>query len=134
MLRLLMLPAAAFIRVESCSPDLVIDSAERSLLDWGIPGRLIHTPGHTPGSMSLLLRSGEAFVGDLAMDAMPMRISPGLPVFAEDIDEVRESWKRLLEQGAKTIYPAHGDPFSAEVIKKQILQVHERPQTIRAGA
>jgi len=26
----------------------------------------------------------------------------------------------LLEQGAETIYPAHGKPFSAEIIRKAL--------------
>ncbi len=91
-----------------------------SLADYGIPGKIIHTPSHSSGSVSVLLETGEAFVGDLAMNALPLRFSPGLPVFGDDVDRVKKSWRLLLEQGAKTVYPAHGKPFSADVIEKAL--------------
>jgi len=106
--------------VPGCTIDLVINEAELSLESWGVPGKLIHTPGHTPGSLTLLLETGEAFVGDLGMNGLPLRWSPGLPVFAEDMDMVRDSWRNLLRQGAETIYPAHGEPFAADVIRQQL--------------
>jgi len=33
---------------------------------------------------------------------------------------VKESWKLLLEQGTKTVYPAHGKPFSAEIMRQAV--------------
>jgi glyoxylase-like metal-dependent hydrolase (beta-lactamase superfamily II) len=73
------------------------------------------------GSVSVLLETGDAFVGDLAMSDFPLRFSPGLPVLAEDMQQVRESWKVLLDAGAKTVYPAHGKPFSADIIRRILL-------------
>jgi glyoxylase-like metal-dependent hydrolase (beta-lactamase superfamily II) len=35
------------------------------------------------------------------------------PIFITDIDRVYESWARLQEFGATTIYPSHGEPFAA---------------------
>ena len=52
------------------------------------------------------------------MNGFPLRIGPGLPIFAEDLQKVKESWKMLLDKGANMIYPAHGNPFSAEIIRK----------------
>ena len=66
----------------------------------------------------VLLESGDAFVGCMAHNGVPFRLSPGLPIFAEDLQKVRESWKILIDQGAKMIYPAHGGPFSVEKIQK----------------
>ncbi len=82
------------------------------------PGRVIHTPGHTAGSVSVLLETGEAFVGCMAHNNLPFRLRPGLPIFAEDLEQLRESWKQVLNQGARTIYPAHGEPFSADIIRR----------------
>jgi glyoxylase-like metal-dependent hydrolase (beta-lactamase superfamily II) len=70
--------------------------------------------------VSILLETGDVFVGDLAMNKFPLRLSPGLPIFAEDWDKVKESWKMLLDQGAKTVYPAHGEPFPADIIQKEL--------------
>jgi glyoxylase-like metal-dependent hydrolase (beta-lactamase superfamily II) len=100
--------------------DLVIGDEEVSLDDYGISGQIIYTPGHTVGSVSVLLDSGEAFVGDLAMNKFPLRRTPGLPILVDDLEKVKESWKHLLELGVETVYPGHGQPFSVEIIKKAL--------------
>jgi glyoxylase-like metal-dependent hydrolase (beta-lactamase superfamily II) len=101
--------------------DVVLGDGELSLVDYGIPGRIIYTPGHSMGSVSVLLDSGDAFVGDLAVNGFPLRLSPGLPIFAQDIEKVKTSWSHLLDEGAKTVYPAHGKPFAADVIRESLL-------------
>ncbi len=108
------------IHIPAATVDIVLGDQERSLTEYGIRGKIVATPGHSPGSVSILLESGEAFVGDLAMNKFPLRLNPGLPIFAEDLSGLKESWKRLLDQGAKTVYPAHGEPFSTEVIRKAL--------------
>ena len=70
--------------------------------------------------MSILLENGDAIVGDLAMNAKYLRLSPGIPIFAEDVSLIKPSWIKLLDLGAKIIYPAHGNPFSADVFRKQL--------------
>jgi len=100
------------------SVDLVLEDKEFPLESYGVHGKALHTPGHSAGSMSLLLDTGEAFVGDLATNGLPMRIGPGMPAFAEDIVAIKVSWRLLLDAGAKWIYPAHGNPFTADVLKK----------------
>jgi glyoxylase-like metal-dependent hydrolase (beta-lactamase superfamily II) len=97
--------------------DLVLGGDEFSLSDYGIDGSVIHTPGHSSDSVSLLLGTGEAFVGDLAMNGLPMRIGAGVPIFADDVGVVRESWRMLIDRGAKVFYPAHGKPFAVDRLK-----------------
>ena len=106
------------VHIPATTVDIVLGNEGMSLDEYGISGRIVHTPGHSSGSVSVLLKTGDAFVGDLAMNRFPLRLSPGLPILAEDFQTVKESWKLLLDQGAKTIYPAHGKPFSADVIQK----------------
>ena len=108
------------IHIPSSNVDIVLGEEGLDLKEYGIPGRVIYTPGHSSGSVSILLETGEVFAGDLAMNTFPLRLSPGLPIFAEDFLKVKESWKLLLDQGAKTIYPAHGKPFSADIIRKAL--------------
>jgi glyoxylase-like metal-dependent hydrolase (beta-lactamase superfamily II) len=111
----------SFVRNPTFEVDLIAeDDTEISLAEYGIPGTVIHTPGHTWGSVSVLLETGDAFVGDLAMNALPMRSSPGLPVFGDDLQVIKESWQKLLDRGATTIYPSHGEPFSADVMRKAV--------------
>jgi len=55
------------------------------------------------------------------MSEFPLRLSPGLPILAQDIQKVMESWELLMEAGAETIYPAHGKPFSFNMIRNALL-------------
>ena len=109
-----------FRTIKPTTVDVVLDDNEFSLEEYGIAGKVIYTPGHSSGSVSVLLESGEAFVGDLAMNAPPMRFSPGLPVFGDDMDTIKNSWRILLDHGAKTVYPGHGDSFPVTVIEKAL--------------
>jgi glyoxylase-like metal-dependent hydrolase (beta-lactamase superfamily II) len=111
-------PFVSFFRFPGVKADVILGNEDLSLADYGIQGEVIYTPGHTPGSVSVLLKTGEAFVGDLAMNKFPMRITPGLPIFAEDKSKVKKSLELLLQKGARIIYPAHGKPFNVEIIRK----------------
>ena len=108
------------IRIPGTQVDLALGEEDLSLAEYGIPGKIVYTPGHSSGSVSVLLDTGDVFVGDLAMNRFPLRLSPGLPIFGDDLKRVKESWKLLLDQGIKTIYPAHGEPFSADSIQKAL--------------
>jgi len=108
------------IRIPTFEVDIVAGDEEISLVEYGIPGKVIHTPGHSWGSVSVLLDSGEAFVGDLAMNMFPMRLKPGLPIFGDDTLIVKNSWQKLLDMGAKTVYPAHGKPFPVDILYKAV--------------
>jgi glyoxylase-like metal-dependent hydrolase (beta-lactamase superfamily II) len=65
----------------------------------GIAGQIVHTPGHSDDSVSLLLDDGSAFIGDLTPLAL---------VGNEDKSTVKASWRFLWEQGAVRVFPGHG--------------------------
>jgi glyoxylase-like metal-dependent hydrolase (beta-lactamase superfamily II) len=100
--------------------DRVLDDSGLSLAEYGIPGRVVYTPGHSMGHSSILLDSGDAFVGDMAMNAWFLRLSPGLPVLADDIRMVVESWRKILPMGIQRIYPAHGMEFPVEIMHREL--------------
>lgn len=80
----------------------VVISVEESrdvLAEIGIAGEIVHTPGHSDDSVSLLLDNGAVFTGDL---------TPPEFVGMEDPDVVEASWRRLGERGARQVYPGHG--------------------------
>jgi len=72
--------------------------------NFGINARIIHTPGHTPGSASLLLDE-YLFVGDLLS-------STGEPhyqrYYATNWEQIPQSLIKIEALHAKTIYPGHG--------------------------
>jgi len=95
--------------------DHLIDGDDFELLNRiGIDGVILHTPGHTEDSISVLLPDGKAIVGDAAMDFMNICRTRHRPIVLQDIDEVYRSWEKLAEHGAKEIYPAHGKPFGIQ--------------------
>jgi glyoxylase-like metal-dependent hydrolase (beta-lactamase superfamily II) len=92
--------------------DVVIEGDNDGLLkEIGIDGVLLHTPGHTRDSISVLLSDGSAFVGDAAMNFLRWTGMGHRPIVVEDIKIVYESWQKLRERGARVIYPSHGRPF-----------------------
>jgi endoribonuclease LACTB2 len=86
--------------VEITTHDNVTISFEesRKLLNGiGIAGEILHTPGHSYDSVSLLLDDGSVFTGDLPSEAG-----------AWDNPVVLATWRMLREHGATRVYPAHG--------------------------
>ncbi|MHB1035076.1 MAG: MBL fold metallo-hydrolase [Pirellulales bacterium] len=89
----------------------------------GVGGRIVATPGHTDGSISILLDSGDAVVGDLLMGGylggkvLPRR--PGCSYFANDPALVRQGIVRLLDLGARRLFVGHGGPLDAERVRKR---------------
>ena len=53
--------------------DITLGDDTFPLEAYGVDGAVYFTPGHSSGSMSLILRTGEAFVGDLAVNGLPQR-------------------------------------------------------------
>lgn len=76
---------------------ITCEGSRQHLSQIGIAGRIVHTPGHSDDSVSLLLDDGSAFTGDLPAEA-----------FCWDNPTALESWRRLRTLGAKQVYPAHG--------------------------
>jgi glyoxylase-like metal-dependent hydrolase (beta-lactamase superfamily II) len=92
--------------------DLLLTGDENALLrELGIPGQVLYTPGHCIDHLSLVLDSGEAFCGDAAANFLTWAGTRHCTVFMTDMEAAYCSWQRLLEAGAKTIYPAHGRCF-----------------------
>jgi glyoxylase-like metal-dependent hydrolase (beta-lactamase superfamily II) len=100
-------------RFDPVTPDRVI-TASLDLIPFGFDARVLPTPGHTAGSLTVVTASGQAFVGDLAVNYLPGGRGPFWPPFGESRRLIRDSWQTLRNQGVTTIYPAHGSPFKVE--------------------
>ena len=104
-------------RGEPTHPDLVLDGP-RSLREFGVDGRVIETPGHTPGSVSLLLSDGDAVVGDLLMGGylggLVRRGVPNVAYFQEDDRDVQRSLRTVLASGVRRLWVGHGGPLTSD--------------------
>jgi ribonuclease/clavin/mitogillin len=99
-LRTYMKPSNPFLEIAlDDNLNLSFKESRAFLLCLGIDGEIIHTPGHSDDSVSLILDEGIAFTGDL----------PGLAWAEEDsMHQVELSWQRIRAMDVKTIYPGHG--------------------------
>jgi len=92
--------------------DIIIErDVDNTLPLLGIEGKIILTPGHTEDSISIIAGRA-AFVGDAARNMLNITGMPYYPIMYYDAEKCRESWHKLAESGAKTIFPAHGKPFN----------------------
>ena len=69
------------------------------LSSLGISGEIIHTPSHSPDSVSLILDNGDCLVGDLE----PYEYIEGY----EDNTRLKEDWAKILSHHPKRIFYAH---------------------------
>ncbi len=83
----------------------------------GIHGRLLHTPGHTGDSLSLVVGE-DAFVGDAARNMLNLCGAPYEPILHYDRKLCLESWTKILSAGVKVIHPGHGPSFSAMRLRR----------------
>ena len=100
------------MRIPGAGPVLAVGDGQ-SLREFGLPGRAIHTPGHSEGCLSVLLDDGTALTGDLVQGKRLPTMAPELPTMAVDPQRSFESWRKMIDAGARTFLPAHSRPFSA---------------------
>jgi glyoxylase-like metal-dependent hydrolase (beta-lactamase superfamily II) len=120
-------PFQAFMRFDPVEVDRMVDD-EEALNDhvW-----IVHTPGHTEGSISVIVDDEIALVGDLMFGIFPWS---AMPPFGEDKDLIRDNWRKLLDTGCSLMLPAHGGPITAERLQRyfekeahgQMFRVHNR--------
>jgi len=91
-------------------PDIIVDN-EFSLEDFGVRGKIFHTPGHTNGSLSVFLESGPLIVGDAVMNIGGGK-KPRFPLFAQDVAKAEETIRSMLDLSPSAVYAGHGGPFN----------------------
>ena len=104
---------------KSVQPDLVMDSTF-DLNQYGVSGKAIYTPGHTDCSISVILDSGDAIVGDILVPS-PFTGELCMAYFAYNEELLLESVKTLLGH-SHIFYGSHGGPFTREEVLKLILE------------
>ena len=98
-------------------PDIIHDG-ELDLAPFGVAGRTIHTPGHTAGSISVLLEDC-VLAGDLAAGGFLRASAPGLPYFADDRSQLQASLERVVGVARGPIYVGHRGPLAADAVARR---------------
>jgi len=96
------------------SADILVDDT-LDLSPYGVAAQVVFTPGHTPGSVSLLTDDHQAIVGDLCGGGWPLgQFQPGRPRYhywASSVETVRASLKRVFASQPVQIHVGHGGPL-----------------------
>jgi glyoxylase-like metal-dependent hydrolase (beta-lactamase superfamily II) len=100
------------VRYEPCRPDIQIDPAY-DLREFGFKASVLHTPGHSPGSLSVIVDDEIALVGDAMFGIFPGSI---FPPFAADDAQTVKSWGKLLATKCRLFLPAHGSANSRQLV------------------
>jgi glyoxylase-like metal-dependent hydrolase (beta-lactamase superfamily II) len=100
-------------------PDIVVDSP-MSLREFGVDARILCTPGHTPGSISVLTDSGELIAGDLIAGPLLGAIHhwPANPPFHYDRNLNLASLDAVLALDPTVVYVGHGGPLSPPRVRR----------------
>ena len=99
----------------SFTPDILVDK-EMDLSKYGIAGRIVPLPGHTPGSL-IVMAGDAAFVGDLIRGGVVFSQSPTEHFYHENRIQAREQLRTLAQSGVRMIFPGHFGPLSIEDVK-----------------
>jgi hydroxyacylglutathione hydrolase len=108
----------------SCTPDIVLKGdAIFDLSTYGIHGKVIHTPGHTPGSLSVILDDGNAIIMDIAssgilLGGIAFNNRMKHPPFHNDMTIVKKSIDYILSFPVQKFFLGHGNPVSRTSLEK----------------
>lgn len=103
------------IRKEYIDRLISIDSEQFKALHF--PYRILKTPGHTADHISLQV-GDILFCGDAAMNGFPSK--KRITIWIENLQEYQGSWKTIIWQDPRMIFPAHGKPFKTKDLQKNM--------------
>ena len=98
---------------EPCQADILVKSS-LDLKEFGFEACIIHTPGHTIGSMSIVVDNEVALVGDTMFGVFKLSV---FPPYANDVKQLVKSWGILLDTNCPVFIPSHGSANSRSLVQ-----------------
>jgi hydroxyacylglutathione hydrolase len=102
------------LEYEPCQYDCPVDT-RFSLKEFGFNAYILHTPGHTIGSISVIVDDEIALVGDTMFGVFMFSV---FPPYAQDTEQLIYSWGKLLETKCMLFIPSHGTVDSRLLLQK----------------
>lgn len=114
---------AGFGKDERIAPDRLLEDGD-SLARYGLDAHVLHLPGHSSGSIGILVAGGDAppgpgqalFCGDL----LENRGRPAIGSIIDDRAAAQASLDRLSGLRIGTVYPGHGEPFAMAALVERM--------------
>jgi len=104
-------------------PDILLSARTNlDLSSYGFEGEVIPTPGHTDGSISVVLGNKNAVVGDLVssgilLGGIARTNKAKRPPFEDNPLKVSQELQSIADKGVETFFMGHGGPLP----KKEVL-------------
>ena len=103
-----------FQRYQGCPIDVIFDEITICNDFLNILNiQLLHTPGHTSGSVSFIIDNEIAVVGD----TMVNKNGNIFPPFADFPELLPEAWKNLLDTNCRIFLPSHGNEINRNLLE-----------------
>lgn len=99
---------------ESCQFDIAVDE-KFDLGDFGFNAFIMYTPGHSDGSVCIIVDDEIAIVGDTMVGVSRWSV---FPPFVENFEQLMQSWGKLLETNCSLFLPSHGSANSRVLLQK----------------
>ena len=117
--RLLSRLSAFHVTAEPFHPQLLLNGPVR-LHDYGVDARVLPTPGHTPGSISVLTDAGDLVAGDLIAGSFLGLLSrrPANPPFHDDPAGNLASLLAMLALNPAALHVGHGGPLDPQRVRR----------------
>ncbi|MBK8882122.1 MAG: MBL fold metallo-hydrolase [Bacteroidales bacterium] len=113
------------LKCDPCLSDILIDK-KLDLKIFGFDAYIMHTPGHSPGSLSIIVDDEIAIVGDTMFGFFPGGV---FPPYANNISQLINSWGLLLETNSRIFLPSHGGSKT----RSQLLRSYNTRRTNLSG-
>ncbi len=101
-------------------PEITV-SQHYSFKEIGSNIQIIATPGHSVGSVSVIVDDSIALVGDTLFGVFPNSV---FPPYADDPITLVQSWATLLDTACQLFLPGHGGEIKRALLEKA---VNKRP-------
>ncbi|WP_406365079.1 MBL fold metallo-hydrolase [Streptomyces sp. NBC_01546] len=115
------------VQAEPLEPEVLV-RGETHLKDFGIAARIMPTPGHTAGSISVLTDQGDLVAGDLVANSF-MGLIPGRPAnppFHDDPLANLASLHKMLALNPTRLHVGHGSPLEPDRVRSWAAREHRR--------
>jgi len=96
-------------KADRFTPDVCLSEGD-SLAPYGLDARVVYIPGHSKGSIGILMSGGDFFFFFLLANVG----KPDIWSIKDDAALMTASAAKLKNLPIKTVYPGHGKPFPIE--------------------
>jgi hydroxyacylglutathione hydrolase len=95
-------------KFDKFKPDILLTDG-MSLSKYGFDAKVIHLPGHTKGSIGILTKEGNMFIGDIL--ALTKKGKTDISRFIENMADIKKSIEKIKTLKIKEFFPGHGPSF-----------------------